>query len=572
MSKAYIRKIVLLAAIILCCSLCVGRSAVNAMSRTETPDLTEDVYSGANVPVFTGGTEIGSFTGSGTTRTVKYDDTTFSDFSAYKSELVSKGFTIYDENTVDGNYFATLTKDFVTVTLSWFRTGIMQIICERKGDLCPLSDLCKKVCDTLITGFEGQTVVASEGMGYIIRLQDGSFCIIDGGMGDPDHIDSNNLMDILMRQKPDSHEKPVIAAWIFTHLHGDHIGVFNCFSLDHHDEVVIERLIYNFPTAVQIAASDSPYMLDESIYRYTQFRKNLKDFYSDVPVLKIHGGNRFQVRNAAFEVLYEQEDLLPKTILDGGGMNESSMLLKMTLEGQTVLWTGDFAFLSEELVLSEYDSALACDILQMAHHGINGSAAFYSKVDPTYALLPAWKGAQSYIMDYTQNQWLVNSPKLRQIINTANGTWTIKMPYSPVDGTYERIPSESMVHPSYPDLLGGDKLTDPEAEKDPEDTEEAIPGAPPTPLIKKILKGRRSFTVKWKKQADTVSGYQIQYSLKKNFRSRKTITIKKRNVYSKRIKNLKARKRYYIRIRTFVTAGGVTARSKWSPAMSVKTR
>ena len=48
MSKAYIRKIVLLAAIILCCSLCVGRSAVNAMSRTETPDLTEDVYSGAN--------------------------------------------------------------------------------------------------------------------------------------------------------------------------------------------------------------------------------------------------------------------------------------------------------------------------------------------------------------------------------------------------------------------------------------------------------------------------------------------------------------------------------------------
>ena len=144
MSKAYIRKIVLLAAIILCCSLCVGRSAVNAMSRTETPDLTEDVYSGANVPAFTGGTEIGSFTGSGTTRTVKYSDTTSSDFSAYKSELVSKGFTIYDENTVDGNYFATLTRDFVTVTLSWFRTGIMQIICERKGDLCPLSDPCKK--------------------------------------------------------------------------------------------------------------------------------------------------------------------------------------------------------------------------------------------------------------------------------------------------------------------------------------------------------------------------------------------------------------------------------------------
>ena len=53
-------------------------------------------------------------------------------------------------------------------------------------------------------------------------------------------------------------EKPVIAAWIFTHLHGDHIGVFNCFSLAHHDDVVLERLYYNFPKDAETAASDSP--------------------------------------------------------------------------------------------------------------------------------------------------------------------------------------------------------------------------------------------------------------------------------------------------------------------------
>lgn len=552
------------AIIICCCVLCGGKCFSNAMHSSVCSES-------MSIPEFTAGTEIGSFEGSGTTKTVKFSGTTSSDFFAYKSELVSKGFKIYDENSIDGNYFATLINDSLTVTLSWFRTGIMQIICESRGDLCPLSDPSKKVCDTLITGFEGQTVVACEGMGFIIRLEDGSFCIIDGGMGDPDHVDSNNLMNILLQQKPASHDKPVIAAWIFTHLHGDHIGVFNCFSLDHHDDVKIERLIYNFPTEEQTAASDSPYMLDDTIYRYTQFKKNLKDFYPDVPVLKVHGGNRFQVRNAAFEVLYEQEDLLPKTILDGG-MNESSMLLKMTLKGQTVLWTGDFDSLATELVLSEYDSALACDILQMAHHGMNGTVDFYSMVDPTYAFLPTWKGAQNVFLDYPQNQWLVNSPKLKQMIITANGTWTIKMPYSPIDGTYERIPSASMVHPSYPVLLGGDKLTESETKPDSKVVDKTQKITPPTTFIRKISKGRKSLTVKWKKQTKNVSGYQIQYSPKKNFKRGKIITINDNKVSSRKIRKLRAKKRYYVRIRTFVTVTGKTYRSNWSKAKSAKVK
>ena len=407
------------------------------------------------LPEFSAGEKIGFFICSGTTKVAKFSGTTSSDFESYKEELVQDGFSVYDENTIESNLFATLVNDSSTVTLSHFKTGVTQIIVEDRGDLCPLSDPCEEVCDSLITGFKGSTVVAAEGMGFVIRLADGSFCIIDGGMGDPDHVDSTNLMNVLLAQKPASHEKPVIAAWIFTHLHGDHIGVFNCFSLDHHDDVELQRLIFNFPTENQTAASDSPYMLDDTIYRYTQFKKNLNDFYPDVPVLKVHGGNRFKVRNADFEVLYAIEDLLPKTILDGG-MNEDSLLLKMTLEGQTVLWTGDFAFNATNLVLSEYDSALSADILQMAHHGMNGTVSLYSKVDPTFAFLPVWAGGIDTMLSskYPQNQWLVNSPKLKQMIVTCCGTWTIKMPYSPVEGTYERIPTESTVYPSYPTLLG----------------------------------------------------------------------------------------------------------------------
>lgn len=96
--------------------------------------------------------------------------------------------------------------------------------------------------------------------------------------------------------------------------------------------------------------------------------------------------------------------------------------------------------------------------------------------------------------------------------------------------------------------------------------------APPAIKVKKLLRGKKSITVKWKKTTNMVTGYQIQYSLKKNFKSKKTVTIKKNTVTSKKIKKLKAKKKYYVRIRTYYKADGVTYVSKWSKAKSVKTK
>ena len=421
----------------------------------EEPVVTDHIDARYPVPVPLSGTDAGIYESAGGTVICRREQTAEADFEAYLAELCRLGFAVYDENRIENNRFAALYLGDTAAFVSWFsRTGTLRVIAEPKGELCPLSDPYEETCDTLLTGMQGETCVAAEGMGFIIRLADGSFCIIDGGMGDPDHVDSDKLMNILLAQKPADAEKPVIAAWIFTHLHGDHIGVFNCFSLDHHDDVVIERLYYNFPKEEETALSDSPYMLDTSIYRYTQFKQNLADFYADVPVVKPHSGNRFAVRNADFEVLYAYDDLYPQTILDGG-MNECSLLLKMTVDGQSVLWTGDFAFLATDLVLSEYETALSADILQMAHHGWNGTPAFYAAVDPAYALLPvSFYVAPDDMFSSAANAWLRNSPNLRQVIATYCGTWTIRLPYAPAQGTYERIPDAGTVYPAYPALLG----------------------------------------------------------------------------------------------------------------------
>lgn len=415
------------------------------------------------IPEFTRGKWEGSFNSSGTTEVKRYAATTQRDFEEYKDTLILSGFSLYDENQIENNFFATLTKEEVSVHLSWFGNAkVMRIIAEEKGEMCPLTETCQAQVTPLLTGYKDQTVVAAEGMGYIVRLSDGSFCIIDGGMGDPNHVDSDNIMRILREQSPAGVEKPVVAAWIFTHLHGDHVGAFNCFSLDHHDEVIIERLVYNFPKEEEIAVSDSVYMLDDSIYRWNQFKKNLSDFYSDVPVLKVHTGDRFQVRDAHFEVLYTLEEMYPQTIADGWGLNESSLLLKMSFAGQTFLWTGDFGSIAESIVMSAYSArTLSCDFLQMAHHGMNGSVRMYAAVDPEYALLPIWYGLDEsgsssidFALSYEQNAWLARSEKMKQMIVTACGTWTIALPYAPDPDKIMRIPSIDTIYPSYPALLG----------------------------------------------------------------------------------------------------------------------
>lgn len=95
---------------------------------------------------------------------------------------------------------------------------------------------------------------------------------------------------------------------------------------------------------------------------------------------------------------------------------------------------------------------------------------------------------------------------------------------------------------------------------------------PKATYIKKLKKAKKAFTVKWKKQSTKVSGYQIQYCRKKSFKGAKTVTIKSKNTTSKKIKKLKRKKKYYVRIRTYKTVSGKRYYSTWSKVKAVKTK
>lgn len=91
--------------------------------------------------------------------------------------------------------------------------------------------------------------------------------------------------------------------------------------------------------------------------------------------------------------------------------------------------------------------------------------------------------------------------------------------------------------------------------------------------ISTLTKKSKGFTVKWKKQTTGTTGYQIQYSTDKNFKkSCKTITVSKNKTTSKTVSKLKAKKKYYVRIRTYKTISGKKYYSSWSSAKSVTTK
>ena len=95
--------------------------------------------------------------------------------------------------------------------------------------------------------------------------------------------------------------------------------------------------------------------------------------------------------------------------------------------------------------------------------------------------------------------------------------------------------------------------------------------SPKKTSIKKLTAKKKALKVTWKKTSG-VKGYQIQYSLKKNFKGSKTVTITKSSTTSKTISKLKRRKKYYVRVRTYREVLGKKYYSAWSSSKNKKTK
>ena len=94
--------------------------------------------------------------------------------------------------------------------------------------------------------------------------------------------------------------------------------------------------------------------------------------------------------------------------------------------------------------------------------------------------------------------------------------------------------------------------------------------------LSKVTAKKKSFLAKWKKQSAQTSGYELQYATNAKFKGAKIKTVKKNKTTSIAVKKLKAKKKYYVRVRTYKTVkiNGKSTKlySNWSKAKTVKVK
>ena len=195
---------------------------------------------------------------------------------------------------------------------------------------------------------------------------------------------------------------------------------------------------------------------------------------------------------------------------------------------------------------------------------------------------------ENYILQKLKNDWKNESDTILSVKKGAvvNGSqlkdgYVIKIAPGYYEGDYGIIiarkqnNSTSDEKPTtVPTPSPTQQVTQPTAHNDTATTLQAknTVSKPKSTNPKKVKAAKKAVSVEWKKVSG-VKGYQIQVATDKKFKkNKKTVNIKKQKTTKTTIKKLKAKKKYYVRIRTYKIVNGKKVYSSWSKVKSVKTK
>ena len=352
----------------------------------------------------------------------------FDDYCVY---LTDNGCTLKESFERDGHFYAAFCTDGFSYFLNFYEGLSALYIVEEKGTLyfeheCALGEI---KCTPQIT----QIFLEDFGLSYVIRLSDGRFIIFDGGWDfEPDAIKLYNCL-----KAGANGERPRIAAWILTHAHRDHFECFVGFMNLYGALVDIDALYYNFPEGDDIEhfpslAKCSQYPdVDNSAGTYIGYLNEKIKEYS-LKVYTPHTGQTYQIADARCEVLSSMDDTIHAT----SDMNATSLIIRMELAGQVILWAAD-ASCSATNLAKKHGKYLKSDILQIPHHGF-GCGKYEAEIEAYELILPEtcfmpvahYHGIITFSTYKPGTRHVITMPTTKEVI-VGDPQRTITLPYTP---------------------------------------------------------------------------------------------------------------------------------------------
>ena len=260
-----------------------------------------------------------------------------------------------------------------------------------------------------------------DGMSYIIRAADGSVIVVDGSMYDGDP-------ELLLEQlvKITGSEKPTVDYWFITHNHMDHTFCFMACAEKYADKITVKKMVYSF-FPEEIYAVMEPACVPE-LHRF----EAAVDIFGAERVTPV-AGDVMELGGTRIEFLYTSADC---PITNGGkGMtvNDSSLVFRVTAEGQTVLFLGDVEKLGDSVMIERYGASLKSDVCQVAHHGWNASTIeFYDIVDPDILLWPVDMRFYPTMLHVSRvDRHIAGEMNVKDIFVAGKGTVWLEMPIKP---------------------------------------------------------------------------------------------------------------------------------------------
>lgn len=343
------------------------------------------------------------------------------DYDAYCAKLVACGFELYTSNSANGNSFALYFdgENIVNVSHISYKDVDKYVVRNVSYLLISVDSVKNSLLPCKAEKHEEITTVKFSVVGFTaftVRLTDGRFIVIDGGM------DRERIYNTLCAQNVLG-GKPVVAAWLFSHAHGDHMNGFYHTLEDHADDVVIERIIHSFP-GEELYLPYKNYMEGApNIEGEWMSRRNNKmhayitEKMPDCRYTVAHAGQIFEYAGVRIEVLQTSENLYRKQMFDS---NMSSVIYMLTTPDGKLLVLGDAVDGSSKILRKIYGKALACDAVILAHHAYNGGdEEMYYDTGATAAIWPLTEEElreKNMVGDFT-NHFDYNSVKYNFIMS-----------------------------------------------------------------------------------------------------------------------------------------------------------